>query len=102
MCKLKSGIPFKGREELLRLKAQGPSKRLRGFELPSSVTLSGGELIYRNGEIRGMVKRTGRSFTLDKTIAYGYIKDPENESTSLDFVKSGDYAIECQGVMHKA
>ena len=48
------------------------------------------------------MKRTGRSFTCDSTIAYGYITDPENESTSLDYVKSGDYAIESKGKLHKA
>lgn len=52
--------------------------------------------------MRGRVNRTGRSYTLDSTIAYGYIQDPDNESTSLDYVKSGDYAVESRGKLHKA
>jgi sarcosine dehydrogenase len=40
------------------------------------------EAIWRNGQVVGHVRRAGFGFTLDKTIAYGYICDPSGGQVS--------------------
>lgn len=60
------------------------------------------EAIWRNGQVVGHVRRADFGFAVDKTLAYGYIRDPSGQSVSLDFVKSGDYALERMGVTYPA
>ncbi|KAK2120559.1 hypothetical protein P7K49_001945 [Saguinus oedipus] len=60
------------------------------------------EAIWRNGQVVGHIRRADFGFTIDKTIAYGYIRDPSGGPVSLDFVKSGDYMLERMGVTYAA
>ncbi|KAF6328076.1 sarcosine dehydrogenase [Rhinolophus ferrumequinum] len=125
-CKLKSTTPFLGREALEKQRAAGLQRRLVCFTVddpakaqgwgwggglrgPSSLIASsrkvpmfGLEAIWRNGHVVGHVRRADFGFTIDKTLAYGYIRDPSGGPVSADFVKSGDYALERMGVTYPA
>ncbi|XP_025117844.1 sarcosine dehydrogenase, mitochondrial isoform X3 [Bubalus bubalis] len=101
-CKLKSSIPFLGREALEKQRAEGLRRRLVGFTVDEKVPMFGLEAIWRNGQVVGHVRRADFGFTINKTLAYGYIRDPSGGPVSLDFVKSGDYALERMGVTHAA
>ncbi|XP_069871099.1 sarcosine dehydrogenase, mitochondrial isoform X2 [Dipodomys merriami] len=101
-CKLKSPVPFLGREALEKQRAAGLRRRLVGFTVEEKVPMFGLEAIWRNGQVVGHIRRADFGFTLDKTIAYGYISDPSGQPVSLDFVKSGDYALERMGVTYAA
>uniref|UniRef100_A0A8D1M7K6 Sarcosine dehydrogenase n=1 Tax=Sus scrofa TaxID=9823 RepID=A0A8D1M7K6_PIG len=119
-CKLKSAVPFLGREALEKQQAEGLHRRLvcftvdekragpRGSGVPVStlscrkVPLFGLEAIWRSGQVVGHVRRADFGFAVDKTLAYGYIRDPSGRPVSWDFVKSGDYALERMGVAYPA
>lgn len=60
------------------------------------------QLILRNGEPAGYVRRAGYSYTTGKPIAIGYVYGPqaaagERESISVKYVSSGSYEIETLG-----
>lgn len=40
------------------------------------------EAIWRNGQVVGHVRRADFGFTIDKTLAYGYIRDPSGGPVS--------------------
>lgn len=42
------------------------------------------EAIWRNGEVVGHIRRADFGFAIDKTIAYGYIRDPAGGPVSTD------------------
>uniref|UniRef100_F6Z5F3 Sarcosine dehydrogenase n=1 Tax=Callithrix jacchus TaxID=9483 RepID=F6Z5F3_CALJA len=122
-CRLKSPVPFLGREALEQQRAAGLRRRLVCFTVEeplwmclhpvvsglafstassSKVPMFGLEAIWRNGQVVGHVRRADFGFTIDKTIAYGYIRNPSGGPVSLDFVKSGDYMLERMGVTYAA
>ncbi|KAM4696751.1 sarcosine dehydrogenase, mitochondrial [Rhinophrynus dorsalis] len=101
-CKLKSSIPFLGREALEKQKANGIQKRLVGFTINEKVPLFGLEAIWRNGVAVGHIRRADYGFTINKTIAYGYIRNPDGIPVTLDFVRSGEYSLERMGVSYPA
>ncbi|KAM4662540.1 sarcosine dehydrogenase, mitochondrial [Discoglossus pictus] len=101
-CKLKSSTPFLGREALEKQKAEGVRKRLVGFTINEKVPLFGLEAIWRNGVAVGHIRRADYGFAINKTIAYGYIRNPDGGAVSLDFVRSGEYALERMGVTYPA
>ncbi|XP_005654662.1 sarcosine dehydrogenase, mitochondrial isoform X2 [Sus scrofa] len=102
-CKLKSAVPFLGREALEKQQAEGLRRRLVCFTVDEKVPLFGLEAIWRSGQVVGHVRRADFGFAIDKTLAYGYIRDPSGRpQVSWDFVKSGDYALERMGVAYPA
>ncbi|XP_005408513.1 PREDICTED: sarcosine dehydrogenase, mitochondrial isoform X1 [Chinchilla lanigera] len=101
-CKLKSAVPFLGREALEQQRAAGLRRRLVCFTVEEKVPMFGLEAIWRDGQVVGHVRRADFGFAVDKTIAYGYICDPSGGPVSLDFVKSGDYVLERMGVPYTA
>ncbi|XP_047624808.1 sarcosine dehydrogenase, mitochondrial isoform X3 [Phacochoerus africanus] len=101
-CKLKSAVPFLGREALEKQQAEGLRRRLVCFTVDEKVPLFGLEAIWRSGQVVGHVRRADFGFAIDKTLAYGYIRDPSGRPVSWDFVKSGDYALERMGVAYPA
>ncbi|XP_039317395.2 sarcosine dehydrogenase, mitochondrial [Saimiri boliviensis] len=101
-CRLKSPVPFLGREALEQQRAAGLRRRLVCFTVEDKVPMFGLEAIWRNGQVVGHVRRADFGFAIDKTIAYGYIRDPSGGLVSPDFVKSGDYMLERMGVTYAA
>uniref|UniRef100_A0A8C5ZFS5 Sarcosine dehydrogenase, mitochondrial n=1 Tax=Marmota marmota marmota TaxID=9994 RepID=A0A8C5ZFS5_MARMA len=101
-CKLKSCVPFLGREALEKQREAGLRRRLVSLTVEEKVPMFGLEAIWRNGQVVGHVRRADFGFTVDKTIAYGYIQNPSGGPVSLDFVKSGDYALERMGITYAA
>ncbi|NWT37925.1 SARDH protein, partial [Chroicocephalus maculipennis] len=101
-CKLKSNIPFLGREAVEAQKAKGVFRRLVCFTTEEKVPMFGLEAVWRDGKVVGHIRRADFGFAIDKTIAYGYIRDPAGGPVSLDFVKSGSYELERMGVTYPA
>uniref|UniRef100_A0ABM5F5X8 L-amino-acid oxidase n=1 Tax=Pogona vitticeps TaxID=103695 RepID=A0ABM5F5X8_9SAUR len=101
-CKLKSSIPFLGREAVEAQKDAGIFRRLVCFTIDEKVPLFGLEAIWRNNRIVGHIRRADFGHAINKTIAYGYIRDPDGGPVSLDFVKSGEYVLERMGVPYPA
>ncbi|KAL7376313.1 hypothetical protein ABVT39_005269 [Epinephelus coioides] len=101
-CKLKSSIPFQGRDRLERQKEEGLKRRIVCFTIDEKVPMFGLEAIFRNGTPVGHIRRSDYGFFIDKTIAYGYIRNPDGGVVSADFIKSGEFTLERMGVPYKA
>ncbi|XP_047380112.1 sarcosine dehydrogenase, mitochondrial isoform X3 [Sciurus carolinensis] len=80
-CKLRSGVPFLGREALEEQRQVGLPRRLVCLTVEEKVPMFGLEAIWRNGQVVGHVRRADFGFAVDKTIAYGYIRDPSGQPT---------------------
>uniref|UniRef100_A0AAX7VFZ7 Sarcosine dehydrogenase n=1 Tax=Astatotilapia calliptera TaxID=8154 RepID=A0AAX7VFZ7_ASTCA len=76
-CKLKSSVPFQGRDMLEKQKKEGLKRRIVCFTTDEKVPMFGLEAIYRNGVPVGHLRRADYGFYIDKTIGYGYIRNPD-------------------------
>jgi 4-methylaminobutanoate oxidase (formaldehyde-forming) len=92
--KLRTEIPFLGRDAL-EAQQNGPLPRLlAGFSVSDpEVVLLGRETIYRNGQRVGWLASAGWGYTLQRSLGYGYVRDPEHGVTP-DQVLSGTYELE--------
>jgi sarcosine dehydrogenase len=93
--KLKSGLPFRGRAALEAQRAAPLPRILAGFTAAPDVILLGRETIYRNGEHVGWLASGGHGHTIGKAIGYGYVR--RAAGIDVDFVLSGEYALEVAG-----
>jgi len=92
-CKMKSGLPFLGREAVAAQLAGGVTKRLAGFTVDApAVILLGRETIYRDGLRVGWLSSGGFGHTLGKPIGYGYVRNAGG--VTEDWMKSGRYTLE--------
>ncbi|KAK5878785.1 hypothetical protein CesoFtcFv8_024163 [Champsocephalus esox] len=101
-CKMKSSIPFQGRDRLEKQKEEGLRRRIVCFTIDEKVPMFGLEAVYRNGTPVGHLRRSDYGFFIDKTIGYGYIRNPDGGVVSADFIKSGKFTLEKMGVTYKA
>ena len=92
-AKLKTNLPFQGREALTAQQAAPLTKRLACFTLddPDTVLL-GRETIYRNGQRVGWLTSGGWGYTLATNIGYGYVRNPDGVDDA--FLYEGDYELE--------
>jgi 4-methylaminobutanoate oxidase (formaldehyde-forming) len=92
--KLKSGVPFLGREALEEQRKRRLPRLLACFTVDDpAVVLLGRETIFRNGRRAGWLTSAGFGHTLGKSIGYGYVRDPES-GVDADMVLSGSYELE--------
>ncbi|XP_032425319.1 sarcosine dehydrogenase, mitochondrial isoform X1 [Xiphophorus hellerii] len=101
-CKLKSSIPFQGRETLEKQKEAGLRRRIVCFTIDEKIPMFGLEAIFRNGVPVGHLRRADYGFFIDKTLGYGYIHNPDGGVVSADFIKTGKFTLERMGVAYKA
>jgi sarcosine dehydrogenase len=90
--KMKSGLPFLGRDAIAAQLAGGVKKRLATFTAAPEVVLLGRETIYRNGERVGWLSSGGYGHTIGKSIGLGYVRHAGG--VTEDFVLSGSYELE--------
>lgn len=91
--KLKTDVPFIGREALEYQQRMGVSKKLACFTVDDpNVILLGRESIYRNDQLVGWLTSGGYGYTVEKNIGYGYVRS--TPIVDKDFVMSGDYTLE--------
>ena len=91
--KLKTDIPFLGREAAEKLAAQPLSKRFVGFTTEDpEVVLLGRETILRDGKPVGYLTSGGFGYTVEKPIGYGYLRNPDGVTDS--FIAEGSYELE--------
>uniref|UniRef100_A0A1I8HUZ5 Sarcosine dehydrogenase n=1 Tax=Macrostomum lignano TaxID=282301 RepID=A0A1I8HUZ5_9PLAT len=106
-CKLKlPDRPFIGREALERQRADGLRKRLICLTLDDAEPgkrLHGNELVLRDGQPVGFVRRAEQVYCLaggdgdGVTMAYAYASRPDGEVVKPAWLKAGAYQVECMG-----
>lgn len=90
--KMKSGVPFRGRDAVARQLEQGVKKRLATFTVAPEVVLWGRETIYRDGQRVGWLSSGGFGHTLQKGIGLGYVR--RAEGVPEDFLTTGTWELE--------
>jgi sarcosine dehydrogenase len=89
--KLKSGVPFMGRDALLALRGQPSAKHLATFTTDrEDIVLLGRETILRNGELAGYLTSGGYGYTIGKPIGLGYVRHPEPAAGSYELVVANE------------
>jgi len=112
-CKMKSDIPFIGREALQKQLDEGIEKMFVMLLLDPSEHHSdldpwpwGGEPIYRNGKYCGTVTTTSYGFSLGKQICLGFIQDIGEDGKPRkigpEFIKGAEFDIDICGVNYPA
>jgi sarcosine dehydrogenase len=94
--KLKSGLPFLGREALAARQTQPLQKLLAGFIVadPDAV-LVGRETILRNGQPVGYLTSGGYGYTVAASIGFGYVRN--EAGVTEDWLAKGAYALVIAG-----
>jgi len=91
--KLRSAIPFLGREQLEAQVGAPLKKSLCAFTVDDpAVVLLGRETIYRNDERVGWLTSGGYGHTLKTNIGYGYVR--RAEGVSREYLLEGSYELE--------
>ncbi|ORB63144.1 GcvT family protein [Mycolicibacterium tusciae] len=100
-CKLKSDIPFLGRAAVEKAKAEGPRKRLVGFQVDDSeAMLWGGELIRRDGVVAGQVTSAAWGETIGACVGLAYVRRPDDGVVDANWVNFGDYQVNVGGRLY--
>ncbi|MEO0774496.1 MAG: glycine cleavage T C-terminal barrel domain-containing protein, partial [Pseudomonadota bacterium] len=90
--KMKSGLPFKGREAVAAQREDGVKKIMATFTTDADVILSGRETIYRDGERCGWLSSAGYGHSVGASIGMGYVRS--DAPVTRDHVLSGKYELE--------
>jgi heterotetrameric sarcosine oxidase gamma subunit len=97
--KLAKDVPFRGREALLKQRAQGLTRRMAVFTVADrDAILWGGELIVRNGRPAGHLTSAAYGHTIGCAVGMGYVV---NDSGTADdaFVADGQYQVDIAGAL---
>ncbi len=91
--KLDTNAPFLGREALVEQRQTALKRRLACFTTDDNdVVLLGRETIYRNGERVGWLTSGGYGYTVDRSIGYGYVRNPAG--VDREYLRTGAYELE--------
>ncbi|KAK9296853.1 hypothetical protein QLX08_009258 [Tetragonisca angustula] len=88
---------YLGKPAVDRLRKIGIKRRLVHVRLNDVVPLWGMELIHRNGRLVGYLRRVEQGYTNRNAIGHGYIRHPNGENVTKEFVENGNYEIEAMG-----
>ncbi len=97
-CKLKTDIPFLGREAVERARETGPLRRLVSFVLESpEPMLWGGELVLRDGVASGQVISAAWGETLGSCVGLAYVWSPDGSTVSRDWAREDGFEVDVSG-----
>ena len=102
-CKLKTPLPFLGREAVEAVRAAGPRRRLVSLVLADpEVMMWGGELVLRDGVAVGQVRSAAWSATLGACVALAYVRRPDGGPVDAEHLRSGEYLVNAGGQVRPA
>ena len=100
-CKLKTDIPFLGREAVEKARVEGVRKKLVGFAVDSAEPmLWGGELILRDGDVAGQVTSAAWGQTTGAGVGLAYLRSANGSVIDADWVRTGAYQINVGGTLY--
>jgi len=85
---------FIGRDALLRLREQGPARKLATLTVDGFAPLIGGEAILAGDAVVGTTTSAGYGYTVEKTIAFGYLPS--------SLAQHADLSVEAYGKRYRA
>jgi glycine cleavage system aminomethyltransferase T/glycine/D-amino acid oxidase-like deaminating enzyme len=105
-CKLKTGIPFLGREAVQRARADGPRRRLVSLVLAgpqdADAMIWGGELVLRDGVAVGQVTSGAWGEAVGGCVGLAYVRHPDGSVLTPDAVRAGEYQVNVGGRLYPA
>jgi glycine cleavage system aminomethyltransferase T/glycine/D-amino acid oxidase-like deaminating enzyme len=102
-CKLKTQIPFLGRDALEQARAAGPRRRLVSVVLADPTTMIwGGELVLRDGVAVGQLTSGAWGEALGACVGLAYLRDPAGPLVTPEFVRTGEYQVNVGGQRYPA
>jgi len=97
-CKLKTDIPFLGREAVEKARADGPRRRLVSLVLDDpDVMMWGGELLLRDGCAAGQVTSAAWGEAIGSSVGLAYVRHPGDEVMTADLARAGSYQVNVGG-----
>jgi len=97
-CKLKTQVPFLGREAVEQTRAAGPRQRLVSIVLDDpKVMMWGGELLLRDGAAVGLVTSAAWGATVGASVGLAYVRHGGGEAVTPDYVRAGSYEVNVGG-----
>jgi glycine cleavage system aminomethyltransferase T/glycine/D-amino acid oxidase-like deaminating enzyme len=102
-CKLKTPIPFLGREAVEQARAEGPRRRMVSLVLADpEAMIWGGELVLRDGAAIGQVTSGAWGAALGAGVGLAYVRDPAGGPLTAEVIRSGDYQVNVGGRLYPA
>ncbi|HEX7994345.1 MAG TPA: FAD-dependent oxidoreductase, partial [Streptosporangiaceae bacterium] len=102
-CKLRTGIPFRGRDAVERQKADGVGRRLVSLVVTDPDAYAwGGELLLRNGEPAGFASSAAFGHTVGRAVLLGYIERRDGGIADRDWLEQGTYQVAIGGERYDA
>ncbi len=100
-CKLKTDIAFLGRAAVEKARAEGPRRKLVGFNVDTpEAMLWGGELVLRDGAVAGQVTSAAWGETVGGCVGLAYLRAADNSVIDADWVRAAGYQVNVGGVLH--
>lgn len=97
-CKLRTAVPFLGREAVEAARAAGPLRKLVSFTADDpTVMLWGGELVRRDGVPAGQVTSAAWGATVGRAVGLAYLWDPAGGRVDADWVRASSYEVAVGG-----
>ncbi len=97
-CKLKTDIPFLGRDAVEKAKSEGPRRKLVSFVLDNDEPVAwGGELVLRDGVAAGLVMSAAWGETLGACVGLAYLWGRDGEVVNRDWIQQGSYEVNVNG-----
>lgn len=97
-CKLRTDIPFLGREAVEKARADGVRRRLVGFRVADpEPMLWGGELIVADGRAAGQVTSAAWGDTAGSCVGLAYVWSPDGDLVTPDLIRGSDYQVDVGG-----
>ncbi len=105
-CKLKTGIPFLGREAVEEARAEGPRRRLVSLTLPGpndpDTMIWGGEPVLRDGIAVGQVTSGAWGEAVGACVGLAYVRHPDGSVLTPDLLRAGEYQVNMGGRLYRA
>jgi glycine cleavage system aminomethyltransferase T len=102
-CKLRTSIPFRGREAVERQKTEGVARRLVSLVVSDPAAYAwGGELLLRNDEPAGFASSAAFGHTIGRTVLLGYVERRDGGKADREWLSQGTYQVAIGGERHEA
>jgi heterotetrameric sarcosine oxidase gamma subunit len=97
-CKLRTDIPFLGREAVEKARIEGVRRRLVGFRVADAAPmLWGGELILWDGLAAGQVTSAAWGESTGSCVGLAYVRSPDGGVVTPDRVRAGGFQVDVGG-----
>ncbi|WP_314174286.1 GcvT family protein [Streptomyces winkii] len=102
-CKLRTHIPFRGREAVEKARSEGVRRRMVSFVLGDPEPMMwGGELLLRDGAAVGQVTSAAWGATLGACAGLAYVWRRDGAPVTRDYLTSGTYEVDIGGELSPA